>query len=241
MKGAPRLVASLALSACGLAACGPDPGVTTVVRSAEEHGAALVGDPSLGASSNRVSCLTCHDVDRPPESRKPGAPLRGMATRASYWGGAELDLLPSMSYCLTYFMRREPLDASSKEARAIYAYLVSLGGDSTPWPFSVPFAPTDPGPGSVQRGEVVYGAACASCHGALGSGAGALVPEAPALPGDTLASHPPPEYTPDEQRLVFVQKVRHGPFLGYGGAMPPLSPEVLPDAELADLLAYLGL
>jgi thiosulfate dehydrogenase len=152
--------------------------------------------------------------------------------------------LPSLNHCVTYFMRREPLDGASREARAIYAYLVSLEGDAqdtAPVPFSVPFAPTDPGPGSAASGEAVYAAACASCHGAVSSGAGALVPEAPVLPGDTLASHPAPEYTPDEQRLVFVQKVRHGPFLGYGGAMPPLSPEVLPDAELAALLAYLGL
>ena len=34
--------------------------------------------------------------------------------------------------------------------------------------------------------------------------------------------------------------VRHGGFLGYGGEMPPFSVEKLSDAELADLIEYLG-
>jgi thiosulfate dehydrogenase len=39
---------------------------------------------------------------------------------------------------------------------------------------------------------------------------------------------------------VFIEKVRHGGFLGYGGDMPPYSLEVLPDATVSDLLEALG-
>ena len=41
-------------------------------------------------------------------------------------------------------------------------------------------------------------------------------------------------------RLVFIEKVRHGPFLGYGGTMPPFSMETLSDEGLADLLEALA-
>lgn len=39
---------------------------------------------------------------------------------------------------------------------------------------------------------------------------------------------------------MFVQKVRHGGFLGYGGKMPPYSQEKLTDQDLGDLLELLG-
>jgi thiosulfate dehydrogenase len=41
--------------------------------------------------------------------------------------------------------------------------------------------------------------------------------------------------------LVFIEKVRHGGFLGYGGLMPPFSLEAMTDAELGALLSFLGL
>jgi thiosulfate dehydrogenase len=40
---------------------------------------------------------------------------------------------------------------------------------------------------------------------------------------------------------VFVEKTRHGGFLGYGGTMPPFSLNVLSDEDLADLLTFLRL
>ncbi len=67
-----------------------------------------------------------------------------------------------------------------------------------------------------------------------------LLPNAPILPEETLANHPSPDYTDEDRRLVFVEKTRHGGFLGYGGQMPLFSAEVLSDVDMADLLAYLG-
>jgi len=58
------------------------------------------------------------------------------------------------------------------------------------------------------------------------------------LPEDTLAEHA--GYSLRSQRLVFIEKIRHGLFLGYGGDMPPFSKEQLSDAEISDVLEALG-
>ena len=44
-----------------------------------------------------------------------------------------------------------------------------------------------------------------------------------------------------EDRKAFIEKIRHGGFLGYGGTMPPFSQAVLSDADLGALLAFLKL
>ncbi|HVJ14355.1 MAG TPA: hypothetical protein VM686_02900, partial [Polyangiaceae bacterium] len=81
--------------------------------------------------------------------------------------------------------------------------------------------------------------ACRPCHGELGSGARRLSEVIPVLPDEAVAKHS--SYSVEEQRLVFVEKVRHGRFFGYGGFMPPFSLEALPDERLADLLSALEL
>ena len=85
------------------------------------------------------------------------------------------------------------------------------------------------------------GRACGTCHGPAHTGKDRLVERAPVLPEQTLKEHPLGEYTADEQRLVFVEKARHGAFVSYSGSMPPLSLEALPDTDLADILQYLDL
>jgi thiosulfate dehydrogenase len=86
-------------------------------------------------------------------------------------------------------------------------------------------------------GKDTYLAACAWCHGAATTGQGRLNKSTPRLPQDTFADHK--GYTEAEVWAVFVEKVRHGPFWGYGGAMPPFGLEALSDAELGDVLSYL--
>jgi thiosulfate dehydrogenase len=44
-----------------------------------------------------------------------------------------------------------------------------------------------------------------------------------------------------QSRAVVVEKVRHGKFFNLAGVMPFYAAETLSDAELADILAYLGL
>lgn len=226
------------------AACADDGGGTgggTAVTP-EERGAERFADTSLGRVGNLVACNDCHATPGESETRlATGAPMGGVTGRPSFWGGQEDDLLRSVNQCLYWFMgRSEPLVAGDPEGDDLYAYVASLEGDVAAQPFTIGNV-VWPGTGDAARGEVVYARACATCHGDKDSGEGALIPSAPVLPEETLAAHPDPEYDAEDRRLVFVEKVRHGPFLGYGGTMPPFSVEVLPDAELADLFTYLGI
>ncbi|MFO0550534.1 MAG: c-type cytochrome [Polyangiaceae bacterium] len=230
---------ALAIGAC------PDPETEVVDKTAAEHGAELFQDPTLtGVERNTFSCATCHaaHADDAGDTILAGAPLAGATLRPSYWGGKELTLLGAVNDCRYYFMLADtPWAGDETEAEAIYAYLESLedGGDATAQPFTI--APiVNPEAGDATRGAGVYENACASCHGAKSTGAGALADTAPKLPDATLAAHPSPDYSDEDRRLVFVEKTRHGTFFGYGGQMPPFSEELLSDQDLADLLTYLG-
>ncbi len=226
------------VASCIVAGCGG--GETTVeTRSAVEHGEILFGLAELSpAPGNQVACSDCHDAG--PRPYFTGGSLAGVTSRPSYWAGQELTLLGAINHCRYYFMLADSdWTGAEVEARAIYAYLESLEGDAAPVSFTVGLV-VDPGPGDAARGKPVYDGACATCHGAIHTGDGKKTPNAPSLPDETIADHPSPEYTEAERRLVFVEKTRHGTFRGYGGQMPPFSLEVLSDAELADLLAYMG-
>lgn len=214
----------------------------TTLESATEHGRMLFEGRSLsGSSLNQFSCRTCHDATQPAGdgARKPGAPLAGATLRPSFWGGQVGDLLQAVNDCRRHFMQApEPLVASDPRAEALYAYLRSLEpGDAEAQPFTVVRSVRAVSAGSAD-GEQLYSAACSSCHGARETGAGRLSGRIPILPGDTVAAHP--GYDAASLRLVFVEKTRHGGFLGYGGNMPPFSLEVLPDAELGAILDLLA-
>jgi thiosulfate dehydrogenase len=238
---------ALALATCvslaAFAACGDDTtdGEAPRDTTPESRGAAYFADPSLGREGNLVACIDCHQVQGDDRVGVfPGAPMPGVTSRPWFWGGQEEDLLRSVNQCLYWFMgRSEPFAPGVPEGDDIYAYLASQEAGPEVYPFTIGDV-VWPGPGDATRGAIVYDDACLSCHGAKSTGEGALIPSAPIMPEGTLAAHPEPEYSADDRRLVFVEKVRHGPFLGYGGTMPPFSLDVLSDAQLADLLAYLG-
>lgn len=225
------LLIPLVLSAC-------EGKTTTETRSAVEQGEFLFSRPELSpAPGNELACSDCHAEE--PRPYLSGGSLAGATQRTTFWAGQELTLLGAINHCRYYFMLAdEPWTGQEPEARALYAYLESMGGDGAPASFTIGDV-IDPGPGDAGRGKVAYDGACASCHGAKKTGEGKKTPTAPALPDTTLAQHPLGEYTKEEQRLVFVEKTRHGTFFGYGGQMPPLSLEALSDAELADILTYL--
>lgn len=248
-RGAGLLAAALpALLLAGAPGCQADQETEVVHGTAVDHGAALFNDPSIaGTGYNAFACSTCHAVGAAGEgdSVRSGAPLNGVVERPSYWGGDEVDLLRSINLCLYYFMLRDaPLKADDEDARALYAYLESLPSgpaDAEPVPFTVVRTIEDLPPGDASRGAGVYDRACLTCHGVAGTGEGRIVERAPVLPQQTLEEHPAGEYTELERRLVFVEKIRHGGFYGYGGQMPPLSLEKLSDAEVGDLLTFFGI
>jgi thiosulfate dehydrogenase len=226
----------LALTAC-------DAVVTTEHEDAVAHGAALFESRSTSPSKlNDYTCATCHQI-HPGASDivHPGAPMAGVTVRTRYWGGQELDLLTSINDCRYWFMNaQKPWTADDPEARAMYAWLTSLPADlPTDVSFTVPATVQDLLAAEVGTGAQVFARACQSCHGKLHTGSGRLSARIPRLPEDPLAEHT--EFTAIENRLIFIEKVRHGGFFGYGGTMPPFSTEVLSDAELQALLAYFHL
>jgi thiosulfate dehydrogenase len=210
-----------------------------------EHVAAATRGEALfrqGLTENELTCATCHRARPAPNDTRvlPGAELSGVTGRTSYWGGAESDLLRAIGYCQTRFMGVErPLEATEPEAVELYAFLASLDGSPDAVPFTVVRTVADLPAGDAARGLALYGRTCAGCHGELDTGDGALAARIPTLPEDVLRQHS--DYDALEQRLVFVEKVRHGAFLGYDGEMPPFSLEALGDAELSDVLSALGL
>lgn len=215
--------------------------------TAIDHGAALFADPEIaGTDLNAYSCASCHENGAADSAVvRPGGSLVGVTKRPSYWAGQELDLLRAMNACLYYFMLKDiPFTAEDEEARALYAYLDSLsaGTEGTgAAPFTVVVNILDLPAGDATRGTATYGRACKSCHGPAHTGEGRLVQRAPILPEQTLQEHPLGDYTEKEQRLVFVEKTRHGAFVTYSGNMPPFSLEKLPDNDMADILQYLKL
>jgi thiosulfate dehydrogenase len=211
-------------------------------EGAVERGRALVADPLLSTTTtNTFSCATCHAfAPGDATSVKPGAPLAGTTLRPSFWNGQEDDLLDAINVCLSTFMlSSKPLRAEDRTSRALYAYLASLEpGDSVAQPFTIVDSILDLPRGDESQGAVTYAGACASCHGTRHRGEGRVGPTLPVLPEDALRLHA--EYDGTGQRLIFIEKIRHGCFLGYGGQMPPFSREALTDADIANILEALG-
>ena len=218
-----------------LAACSG----STETRAAFERGRALFeSTATTDASSNALTCATCHGTAS-RGAHDTGAPLFGAPLRRSFWGGAEVDFLRSVNHCRRSFMRAGvDLTAGDDTAEALTAYLESTPGDAAPQPFTVVRTIIDVPIGNAARGAAVVESACGRCHGDA-DGNGRLPPHTPSLRADFQRAHA--QYTPAERRLIFIEKVRHGCFLGYGGTMPPFAEEALTDSELADLLAFVGL
>lgn len=217
--------------------------------TAADHGRALVTDTKLSASTlNFASCSTCHRFEpgERPDVILPGATLAGVTLRRSFWAGQELDLLRSINQCRYFFMASSvPWTEKDESAVAIYAYLRSLESVATPalkgpQPFHVVQTVSDVPAGNAAAGEAVFNRACRTCHGTAHKGEGRLKASLPILPEETVEAH---QYlgSRDATRLVFVEKTRHGGFLGYGGLMPPFSTDVLSDADMGSLLKFLGL
>jgi thiosulfate dehydrogenase len=207
-----------------------------------EYGQDLFTSKKLSTSGlNNYACSTCHLTVDIAGIVLPGAAMAGVTRRPTFWGGAENDLLRSINACRSYFMvASDPLVADDADAQALYAFLKRLEpGNPEPVPFTVVRDIALIPRGDAEAGNRAYGSACGYCHGAMHTGSGRLSDRVPVLPEDTIDDHP--GYTPRNLRLVFIEKVRHGLFLGYGGDMPPLSKETLGDEALADILEALGI
>jgi thiosulfate dehydrogenase len=233
------IVGALVLGACSTT---EEPG-KVIDRTPAEQGKALFSSPRFSNNSfNSFACSDCHaTADTPAAGRTlAGADLDGVLARPAFWGGAETDPLRAINDCLKYFMLDSAgLDPGDASAGLLFAYLSGLPATTTTAvPFTVVASVAEVPVGDADRGKEVYDRACRSCHGDLHTAAGRLAEVVSLLPEETIREHG--TYGPEELRLTGVEKIRHGSFLGYGGQMPPFSREVLSDAEVGDLLSYLG-
>jgi thiosulfate dehydrogenase len=235
---------ALAFALAPLMGCSGAPEPKVVHGTAIDHGKALFSDPKASPSTlNAFSCATCHASEANAAMGRilTGAPLAGVTRRPTFWGGQENDLLRAINHCRYNFMdATAPWQADDEDAEAMYAYLASLPEEQTgAVPFTLVPAVADLPAGDAKVGERAFTEACASCHGAIHTGEGRISTRAPRLPDDTRKEHA--EYSAKDQRVIFVEKIRHGGFFGYGGSMPPFSREAMSDAQLGSLLAYIGL
>lgn len=222
-----------------LAACG-DNRVPAPV-----YGQQLFGDPKLSDSPmNAYACATCHSASpgTHPAQLDPGYSLYDAASRPSWWGGYERNFLDAVNFCRGSFMDAEvPLTPDRPEAKALYEYLAEISPDQVA--FQLPLTTVkyivEIPRGDPTRGQAVYVAACARCHGDYGTGNGKLTDTMPVLP-DVFLAYPNKFPSLSVPQLV-IEKVRHGSFFGLGGTMPPYGKEALSDADLGALLAYFGL
>jgi thiosulfate dehydrogenase len=239
---AARMIAAASLgviAAAMIAACG-DNGPTPAVA----FGAQIFSDPRLADNPDNVySCATCHDATGAPDPARiyPGYTLYDSAFRASWWGGYEAELLLAVNFCYQSFMGAPvPLARDEPKAKALYEYLASISptrpAPARPLTFQR-YVLSFP-PGDAARGEQVYAGACASCHGALGTGDQRLSKDIPRLPDaiDAVAK----KYPNSAPSVLVIEKVRHGQFWGIGGNSPPFPREAMADEDLAALLGYLG-
>ena len=234
----------LLLCACACAAaCAP--AAEPSRRSAIEHGRGLFSSPAASdATNNGASCATCHLADQVDPRVLPGHPLAGAVQRPTFWGGQYSELLRSINDCRHYFMGAStPWTREDEQGKAMFAYLSSLPSTRPDaLPLTIVRYAADLPAGDAARGRRVYDASCRACHGAAKSGDGALRRGSPVLPDqvvDELRARF--GFGDQEIRVAFIEKVRHGPFLGLSGRMPPYAEETLSDADLAAILGYLGL
>jgi thiosulfate dehydrogenase len=210
-----------------------------------QYGESVFNDPKISTSPfNVFSCATCHSVQAGQPgviatSFDSGYNLANVVGRSSFWGGYETTLLAAINTCLDRFMGGRRLTADDKNARALYDYLDSLSPEpqSPPVPFTIVRNVTglDQLKGDKVRGFDVWERGCTRCHGQPRTGAGRISDKASRVPDDI-----DPIFA-EQLRTVVVEKVRHGRFFGLTGVMPLYSAEVMTDAQLADLLAYIGL
>ncbi|HEY1099833.1 MAG TPA: c-type cytochrome [Myxococcota bacterium] len=217
----------------GSVACGSNDAV--------DVGQTLFADPRFSDDDfNAFSCATCHadGSDDAVELIRPGHSLVDTVQRPSWWGGHTVSLKDAVDDCLFFFMRDQPMDPNEAKSRALYEYLRSISSTSPQpaLPLSIVENVTTVPRGDPGRGERVYAAACATCHGDKSTGAGRLTELASIVPDDSVDFAASSGFSLE---TVIIEKVRHGAFFAIGGTMPPFSREALSDEDLGALIAYL--
>ena len=191
-------------------------GLALVVATAESL-------PSFVGSN--LSCTSCHlDEGR----RGTAAPLTGVFARYPKYierTGAVVPIEDRVNYCMTRSLSGTRLPNDSREMQDIVAYLAFMArgvpiGAHLPNE-GMPAMPKDTG--DTARGQAVYAAQCARCHGADGGG----MAKVPALWGRKSYSI----------GASMARQERAASFIRHN--MPFDKPGILSDREAYDVAAYI--
>ena len=201
-------------------------------RSIVERTYAVIGpevtDPGMRYAGNNLACASCH-LDGGRTAR--GLALVGVSAKYPKplpGGGAE-SLADRVNGCMIRSMNGRPLPEGGAEMRAVLAYLAMLTADAGSFgdPAEVPVPlPAAAAPDPV-RGQRLYLAECAACHGADGGG----MPNG--RPGQALGYLHPPLWGPDsfnagagmDDRATAAAFIHDNMPLGTTAAAPVLTPQ----------------
>lgn len=209
----------LLAAACGQTAAGPVSG-EQVFRQPLEDG-------------NSFACATCHALQEPNDegTRLVGHPLAGATKRPSFKNGQVSTFLGAVNSCVTEWQGAAAWAQDDARFGALVKLLEAQGGSSEAVTFEVVQPPAVLTGGEASRGQALFNATCAVCHGSDGRGA----VRGPNLAGAML----PPDYV--ARRIRLSGSPESAVYDGLtGGRMPFWSKDRLDDSELRDLVAFVS-
>lgn len=234
-------IAAAALSACGSesseAAAPAAPALGGTSTSAPLGGGQAVYESRV-EGANTFTCATCHALREPSGDglRRPGHPIGDATRRASYKNGMLPRMLDAVNSCLTEWMNADAWTETDPRYTALHAWLdgqaAGVAQGAAPLVKIERVAPPAMlTGGDAARGLATFNGSCAVCHGANALG----TQKAPQVSGLGLEAG----YVATRVRTSGRSDSKVYPGLT-GGVMPFWGADRLSDAELVDIVAFLG-
>ena len=226
-------VLGIAVSACSSE---PEPAPNAAGSAAVTPlGGGKVVFESRVKGANTFTCETCHALSEPAADglRRPGHPIGDATRRPSYKNGKLPRMLDAVNSCLTEWMNADPWTENDARYTALHGWLDGLAGAPTSPPIAIQRVepPASLGGGDAERGLATFNGSCAVCHGANAEG----TQKAPKVRGLGLEAG----YVATRVRTSGRSDSKVYPGLT-GGVMPFWGADRLSDAELVDIVAFLG-
>ena len=131
--------------------------------------------PYVGA---RLACASCHLNDGTTPYAAPMTGIAPLFPEFSQHAKRMISLRDRIEECFVRSENGRPLPENGKEMAAMIAYIESLSGqnDGGAEPSGRGLVSLPSLSGNPQRGEALYAAQCAACHGSEGNGVGSTNP-----------------------------------------------------------------